>query len=62
MKNKPGKQPGAPGHGRKFGENMEITDYQEHRPNECAVCNSRLPDDASSRAYTARYEIEIERP
>jgi len=61
-KRKPGKQHGAPGHGRKFGENLEATRYQEHRPQECTVCNLHLPESAPSGAHTARYEMEIERP
>ena len=54
-----GKQEGAPGFGRKLGQDLEITEECSHRPESCAACGNRLPDDAPSCAYTARLEVEI---
>jgi hypothetical protein len=54
-----GKQEGAPGFGRKLGQDLEITEEWFHRPESCAACGDRLPGDAPSCAYTARLEVEI---
>lgn len=54
---KPGKQPGAQGHGRT--QKFAITDYQYHYPESCADCKQALDADKSI-AYAAYTTINIE--
>ncbi len=58
-KGKPGKQVGAPGFGRKLGQDLEISEEYFYRPEFCGACDDHLPSDAPSHSYTARLEVEI---
>ena len=57
-KKKPGRQPGAPGHGRT--QKFAITGSHTHRAERCAACGEPLPDDAPSQAYAAWQEVDVE--
>lgn len=57
-KKKPGRQPGAPGHGRT--QKFAITGSHTHRAEHCAACGDPLPDDAPSQAYAAWQEVDVE--
>lgn len=59
-KGKPGKREGAPGYGRTL--ELPVTGERIHRPSECVICGESFSEDALFRAYTARYEVEIEKP
>lgn len=59
-KGKPGKREGAPGYGRTL--DLPVTGEHLHRPTQCAICSAAFPQEGRFRAYTARYEIEIEKP
>lgn len=54
---KPGRRPGAPGHGRQ----VELPVHREciHRPERCQRCGEAFPADAPSTAHTGRYELEV---
>jgi len=58
QKRNPGKQVGAPGHGRT--QKFIITGNKIHRAGYCAACGDGLPDDAPSQAYAAWDEIDVE--
>jgi hypothetical protein len=53
----PGKQPGAPGFGRKV--ELPVTHTQDHCPSHCAVCNTTLDDNAPRVAITGLYVVDI---
>lgn len=55
---KPGKQPGAQGHGRE--QPLSIHSCEHHRPRQCACCGCCFEDESSSLAYTAFYTLDIE--
>jgi len=57
---KPGKRPGAPGHGRQ----VDLPVHQEitHSPDACSCCGQPFPPDAPVKGYTARYELEVAAP
>jgi transposase len=57
---KAGKQPGSPGVGRT--QVLAPTERREHFPEQCGACG--LPFEAGDRAvtYTARQELDLERP
>ena len=57
-KKKPGKQPGAPGSGRKL--ELPITDTIIHKASSCAACNQFLGDESSFAATTGLYVLDIE--
>ena len=57
---KPGKREGAPGYGRSV--DLAVNAEKVHRPDECARCDASFSPDAPSRAYTARYEIDLIAP
>ena len=57
---KPGKPKGAPGYGRSV--DLAVNAEQVHRPDECARCGASFSPDTPSRAYTARYEIDLIAP
>ncbi len=59
-KGKPGKREGAPGYGRTLV--LPVSAERIHRPIECTICGERFSEEALFRAYTARYEVEIEKP
>jgi transposase len=58
-KGKPGKQVGAPGFGRKLGQDLAISAEYFYRPEFCGACGDCLSSDAPAHAYTARLEVEI---
>jgi len=58
VKRKPGKQPGAPGCGRKL--ELPITGTIIHKASSCAACNQSLGDDSSFVATTGLYVLDIE--
>jgi hypothetical protein len=55
---KPGRQPGAQGHGRT--QKFAISASQAHRAESCAACGEPLPGDAPCQAYAAWDEIDVE--
>jgi len=58
-KRKPGKQPGAPGHGRKV--ELPLTGSDEiHRASHCSGCSIELGDGAPFTAYTGLYVVDVE--
>ncbi len=58
-KRKPGKQPGAPGHGRKV--ELPLTGPDEiHRASHCAGCSAELSDGAPFTACTGLYVVDVE--
>ena len=57
-RNKPGKQPGAPGHGRTI--EIPITGTQDHIPSECAVCGAKFDDNSPRVAINGHYTLDIE--
>jgi len=57
---RPGKRKGAPGYGRRV--ELAVTAEQVHRPSECTRCGAAFSPDNPSRAYTARYEIDLIAP
>ncbi len=57
---KPGKREGAPGYGRSV--DLAVNAEKVHRPDACERCGASFSPDAPSRAYTARYEIDLITP
>lgn len=58
-KRKPGKQPGAPGHGRKV--KLPLTGPNViHRASHCAGCSAELGEDAPFTACTGLYVVDVE--
>lgn len=56
-KRAPGRQPGAPGHGRQ--QSLAVTDTLIDRPRECACCGEALSDSAPGRAFGGYDEIDL---
>jgi transposase len=54
---KPGKQPGAQGHGRT--QKLMVHEVVVRHPEACAACGAPLKEPASARAYTAWDTIEL---
>jgi hypothetical protein len=54
----PGKQPGAPGYGRKVA--LPVTHTQDHHPSHCAVCRTAFDDNTPRIAITGLYVLDIE--
>ena len=59
-KGTPGKREGAPGYGRTV--ELPVTGERIYRPAACVLCGESFSEDACFRAYTGRYEVEIEKP
>ncbi len=57
---KPGKRKGDPGYGRTL--ELEVTGERINKASECAACGCHLPEDATFRANTGRYELELKSP
>ncbi len=55
---KAGKQPGAPGHGRKV--ELTVTGVEVHRAEQCAVCGEQLGAEAGFEARTGLYVVDVE--
>ncbi|MGH8568524.1 MAG: IS66 family transposase [Gammaproteobacteria bacterium] len=55
--NKPGKQPGAEGHGRT--QKLAVIEISHRRPEVCAACGETFTDDAPEQAYTSWDTIEL---
>ena len=53
----PGRQLGAPGHGRQ--QSLAVTDTIIHRPGECACCEQAFAATAVGRAYGGYDEIDL---
>jgi hypothetical protein len=53
----PGRQPGAPGHGRT--QSLVVTQTLIHRPEVCACCGQPLGETAPGRAYGGYDEIDL---
>jgi transposase len=54
---KPGRQPGAPGHGRT--QTLALTATRCHRPSVCACCGLALAETAPGRAYGGYDEVDL---
>lgn len=57
-RNKPGKQKGAKGYGRKV--NLPITDEKIHKAKECSACGRKLDEKNEFIARTGNYIVDIE--
>jgi transposase len=57
---RPGRRPGAPGVSRT--QHVPVTAERFHAPQHCAVCGVALGETAPSQPYTARHEIDVQRP
>jgi transposase len=57
---KAGKQPGSPGVGRT--QTLVPTERREHFPEQCGACGLAFEAGAPAVAYTARQELDLERP
>jgi hypothetical protein len=57
---KAGKQPGSPGVGRT--QTLAPTERREHFPEQCGACGLPFEAGAPAVAYTARQELDLERP
>lgn len=55
---KPGKQPGAPGHGRTV--KLPITDTKDHAPCECIICGAKFDDNSPRTAINGHYVLDVE--
>ena len=55
---KPGKQPGAPGHGRT--QHLPVTGEVVHRAEQCSACGQGLDEHAPFVAYTGHDVLDIE--
>ncbi|MGF1613148.1 MAG: IS66 family transposase, partial [Gammaproteobacteria bacterium] len=55
---KPGKQPGAPGHGRT--QHVPVTGEGVHRAEPCSACGQVLDEDAPFVPCTGHYVLDIE--
>ena len=55
---KPGKQPGAPGHGRTI--EIPITGTKHHAPCLCVVCGAKFDDTSPGVAINGHYVLDIE--
>ena len=53
----PGRQPGAPGHGRT--QSLAVTETCSHRPGECACCGQPLGETAPGHAYGGYDEVDL---
>ncbi len=54
---RPGRQPGAPGVSRT--QELPVTAERTHSPEQCACCGEPLGEGTPTRAYTARYEVDV---
>ncbi len=55
---KPGKQKGGKGHGRQV--ELEVTEVEIHKAEECAACNEKLGEEAEFEARTGLYVLDVE--
>lgn len=58
-KKKPGRQPGAPGHGRKV--TLPLTGTELHRPEVCAGCDRPFSETTPFAASTGLYVLDVKR-
>ncbi len=54
---KPGKQKGGKGHGRQV--ELEVTEVEIHKAEECAACNEKLGEEAEFEARTGLYVLDV---
>jgi transposase len=55
---RPGRRPGAPGHGRT--QRLAVHEERHHYPERCALCGESFPGEGAERVYSAHYVLDVQ--